>query len=810
MQDLRLAFRQIRRRPGVTVAAVLSLAIGISGGAYLYTTAVETLLQPSPAAEPDRVVRIYTSWEGSMPYGSISYPDFEDMRNEVEAFESMVVTATLPMNLNAGDRTQRIWGGLVSGDYFQTLGVGMALGRAFLPEEDRTEGTYPVVVLNHAYWQNHFGGDPEVIGRRIEINRHPFTIVGVAEEGFYGDSVGLVIRLWVPAAMHEVATPLLTGFRERDDHSLRSIIARLRPGVTLAQAEEQVAAFRERLAATYPDLFVGKSYRLYPEREASLDPLVRQDFVRFITFGFVMIALVLLLASSNVAGLLLARTAGRTRELGIRVALGAGRGRLVRALAAESLVLAGLAGLAGLILLVVLNLASAGMAVPIDIPLSISTGRVVNGSDLAFILAATVMVTFLIGLTPSVQALREDVVASLKSGEGRSPRRAHLARRTLVAVQVAVSFTLLAGGGMVLKGLHHMQGIDPGFDPEHQLVARLDLTLQRYTEEEGLNFFQELKQRLSGLPGVTSVGLAFNIPLSLSAQTHGSEPEGYEIPEGQRLLVDVNTVDEDYFTAMGIPILEGRTFTSFDNVDAPPVVIVNEAFRDRFWPGTSAIGRRLHHADHWYEVVGMVPTGKYLGLGEEPRPYYYYAFAQNYIGMVNLHIRTSGDPLALAPAVRREVAALDPTLPVGELNTMRGRTAFALLPYTVATGAMWVFGLFSILLAAIGLYGLVAYFVSRQRREIGIRMALGAKDGDVLRHVVGRGIRITLTGLAVGLVLALGTSVMVSSLIRGLRPIEPVVLGIPLLLLTAIALAASWFPARQATRIPPVEVMRSE
>jgi predicted permease len=810
LQDLRLAVRQLRRRPGVTVAAVFSLAIAISGGAYLYGTAVETLLKPSTAADPARVVRLYTAWEGSLPYGSISYSDFEDLRDGVEAFESAVVTAMMPMYLNVGERTQRIWGGLVSGGYFQTLGVGMALGRAFLPEEDLTEGTHPVAVISYAFWQNRFGGDPEVIGRKVEINRHPFTIVGVAEKGFYGDSVGLVMPLWVPAAMHEVATPLLTGFHIRDNHSLRSIIARLKPEATLAQAEEQVAAVRERLAGTWPDLFVGKTYRVYPEREASLDPLVRRDFARFITFGFVMVALVLLLASSNVAGLLLARTAGRTRELGIRMALGAGRGRLVRTLLAESLVLGGLGGLAGLVLSMVMNRASAGLSVPIDVPLSISTGKTLNPSDFYFMLAATVVVTLLIGLTPAIQALREDVVASLKSGDGRRPHRAHLARRALVAVQVAVSFALLAGGGMVLKGLRHMQQIDPGFDPDGQLVAGLDLTLQRYSEEEGRRFFTDLKERLLGLPGVEAVGLAFSIPLSLMMQTHGVEPEGYEVPEGERLLVDVNTVDEDYFTAMGIPILEGRAFTRFDDPAAPPVVIVNEAFRDRFWPGASPIGRRIKHGETWYEVVGMVPTGKYLGLGEEPRPYYYYAFAQDYIGMVNLHIRTSGNPLALAPAVRREVAELDPSLPVGELNTMRGRTAFALMPYTIATGAMWVFGLLSILLASIGLYGLVAYFVNRQRREIGIRMALGARERDVLWHVVGRGLRITLIGLAIGLVFALGTSVMVSGLIRGLHPIEPLVLGIPMLLLTAIALAASWFPARQAVRISPVEVMRSE
>lgn len=810
LQDLRLAARQIRHRPGVTLAAILSLAIAISGGAYLYSFAVDTLLQPSPAEDPSRVVRVYTAWEGSMPYGSISYPDFVDLREQVDAFQSAVVSTPLPMNVRTGDRPERIWGSLVSGEYFQTLGVGMTLGRPFLSDEQTSEGAYPVAIISHAFWQDRFAADPEIVGREIEINRYPFTIIGVAEKGFFGDSVGLMMQLWVPTAMHEIAAPILEGFHDRDDHVFRSIIARLEPGAGFQQAQQQVAAVREQLARSYPGLYTGKSYRLFPEREASLDPLVRQDFVGFLSLGFVMVALVLLLASSNVAGLLLARSAGRTRELAIRMALGAGKGRLIRTLAAESLVLAGFAGVLALVFSLGLNAATAGLDVPLDMPLSVSSGTLLTFEEILFILAATVVTTFLIGLTPALQTLREDLVSALKSGEGSASRPASLARRLLVTVQVAVSFTLLAGGGMVLIGMQHMKSIDPGFDPDHQLVVQLDLTIQRYGEEEGLRFYQDLEERLLTHPDVESVGVAFSIPLSLSSRTHGMVPEGYEIPEGERLLVDVNSVDAGYFEVMRIPLREGRFFTSEDDDETPPVVIVNEAFRDRFWPGRSAIGRRVRHGDTWYTVVGMVATGKYLGLGEDPRPYCYYCFNQDYNGMMNLHIRTPGDPLALVATVRSEIARLDPTLPIGSVNTMRGRTSFALMPYRVATGVMWVFGLLSVLLASIGLYGLVSYFVNRQRHEIGVRMALGAGNRQVLRLVVGRGLRVTLYGLGIGLILALAAATMVGELIPGLGAVEPLALGIPLLLLAAITLAASYVPARQATRISPVETLRIE
>jgi predicted permease len=389
-------------------------------------------------------------------------------------------------------------------------------------------------------------------------------------------------------------------------------------------------------------------------------------------------------------------------------------------------------------------------------------------------------------------------------------RRAAFSRRMLVTVQVAASFTLLVGGGLVLRGMQHMQDIDPGFEPENQLLVSLDLAMQGYSEEEGRIFFHDLKNRLNTMPGVEAVGLALNIPLSLMAQTHGCEPEGYEIPEGERLLVMVNTVDEGYLAAMGIPILEGRGFTAFDDEDAPPILVVNEAFRDRYWPGESPIGKRVKHADTWFEVVGMVPTGKYFALGEKPRPQYYYAFNQNYFGMMTVHVRVDSDPLALVDAVRREVADLDPMMPVGELNTMAGRISFSLMPYSIATGVMWMFGLIAVLLASIGLYGLVAYFVNRQTREIGIRMALGALNSDVLRFVVERGMRLTFVGLGIGLICSMGVSVLASTTLPGVRLFEPLLMGIPLLLLAVIALLASFFPARRAIRITPMDALRVE
>ncbi len=810
MQDVRIALRQLRRRPGVSIAAVLCLAIAMAGGSFLYSMAVQTLLQSSPARNPEQVTRIYTAWEGSMDWGSVSVPDFEDIRDRVEAFSCAVLTTSMPMNLTNEGAGRRIWGSLVSAGYFRCLGREIVLGRDFLPEEDETEGTHPVMIISHAFWQSEFGGDPDVIGRQVQINRYPFTVIGVAEEGYQGDSVGLVMRFWVPVAMHEVAAPLLGGIDNRGDHNFRSIICRLAPGATLVQAQEQVAAVQQQLGEQYPDLFTGKSFNLLPERQASLDPMVRRDFQRFIVFGLAMIVFVLVLACANVAGLLLARTAGRRREIGIRMALGAGRGRLMRSLLIEGAVLAGLAGLGALLLAALLGQASGNISIPLDMPMEFGSGSALAWSDIGFIFVSSGLATILISLAPALFASREDITSALKTGLGLQPRRASFSRRALVAVQVAASFTLLVGGGMVLKGMQQMRSVNPGFDPEHQLVAQVDLLLNRYSEAEGRLFYRQIKERLMGLPEVESAGLAFTIPLSLSLVTHTIEIEGYEIPEGERIMVDVNTVDEDYFTTLGIPIVEGRPFTVFDTPDSRPVVIVNEAFRDRFWPEESPLGKRVLHGGNWHEIVGMVPTGKYLGLGEDPKSYMYYAYGQNYNGMMNVHIRTSTDPLLLADAVRREVAALDPSLPVNELNPMTGRIDFALMPFQIATVAMWTFALIAILLSSIGLYGLVAYFVNRQKREIGIRIALGAVKGNVLRHVIGRGMRLTIIGLGVGFVFALGAAVLASTAIPGLQPFDPVILGIPMVLLGVIAFVASLFPALLAARIAPAETLRSE
>ncbi|MFC1545368.1 ABC transporter permease [Gemmatimonadota bacterium] len=809
-KDMMIALRQVRKNPGVTAAAVLCLAVAIGGGAVLYSMAVGTLLQPSTAENPDRIVRIYTRWEGGNEFSSVSLPDFEDIRREVGVFDRLVLATPMSMNLTIDDQNSRVWGSLVSGDFFECFGTEMELGRGFLPEEDRTDDTHPVVVVSYGFWQERFGSDPDIVGQQIQINRYPFTVIGVAGKGFYGDSVGMVMRLWIPVAMHTRAAPLLTDIHKRDNHLFRSIICHLRPGVSVGQAAEQVDMMRASLADRYPDLYTGKAFTVLPEKEASLDPMVRGGFVQFISFGSAIVALVLILSCANVAGLLLARTEGRRQEIGIRVALGAGRGRLMRSLLAESAVLAIIAGVLACIIAVVLNGASGSMTAPMDIPIAFGTGKAILWSDILFIFSATVAATVLISLTPAIHASRANIASALKSGSNMLSRRATFSRRILVIVQVAASFTLLVGGGLVLRGMEHMREIDPGFDAGNQLLLSLDLTVQGYSEEEGSAFFRDLKDRLSTLPGVEAVGMAFNIPLSLMSQTHVCDPEGYMIPEDERLQVMVNTVDEGYFTAMGIPILEGRSFGVFDDESAPPVIIVNEEFRDRYWSGESPIGKRVKHGDTWFEVVGMVPTGKYFSLSERSRPHYYYAFGQSYQGLMTIHIRSDSYPLALADAVRREVADLDQALPVDELSTMAGRISFSLMPYSIASGVMWMFGCIAMLLASIGLYGLVSYFVNRQTREIGVRMALGAVNSDVLRYVIGRGMRLTLVGLGIGLVCAAGVSVMAGATFPGIRAFEPLILGIPMLLLILIAFLASYFPARRAIRITPIDALKAE
>lgn len=806
-RDFRYGARQLLRSPGFTLAAVLCIALGIGANSATFSFANAFLWRKPMMKEPDRLVRIFVSWASGLKYGSFSYLDYQDVRDKCEAFTGLVASSIMPFHLSAGDRNERVWGGVVSGNYFSELGVAPALGRAFLPEEDRTPGTHPVAVISHGLWQRNFGGDRDVIGRKISLNTLTFTIVGVAPEGFYGTETGLGQQIWIPLMMTGQMGDQRRSLTSRGNHWIGSIIGRLKPGITFAQADASVNALMAHMAEVYPNSNKGTSAQLFPQAEASLHPMVRNGFVAFLRLMFAVVGLILLLSCANVAGLLLARSAVRRKEIGIRMALGAGRLRLMRQLLAESVLLSLLAGGVGLLLGVWLTRAAQSFSPPTDFPLRIDVG--LDWPVIGFTFAVTVLTGILFGLTPALSATKTDFVAVLKEGNPVQLTGASRMRRALVITQVALSLVLLIGASLVVRSLQSARDIDPGFNPEHQLVATLDLGLQRYDEAKGRQFIRSLRERLETLPGVQSVGFADNLPLNLSSSQMGVQPEGYTPPAGSNApSIDDATVDYGYFAAMGIPILRGRGFRDTDRIDSPPVIVINENFAKRFWPGQDPIGKRVRTAGREHLVIGVVRTGKYFSLGEDPKAFFYLPLEQNHRASFFLHVRAAVDPAGMLETVRKEIQSLDSKLPVSDVRTMHAALGFALLPARMAAGIVSAFALLALFLAAIGLYGVMAYSVSQSVRDIGIRMALGAKAGDVLQLVLRGGMMLTFVGLAIGLALGLALTRLMTGLLYGISPTDPLSYVVAVLVLAAVALLAAFLPARRAAKVDPMIALR--
>jgi len=809
IKDFRYASRQLIRNPGFTLAAIICLSLGIGANTATFSLADSLLFRMPEVREPERLVRLFVEWSSGLKFGSFSFPDYLDVRDHSGVFAGLIAESLLPLHLSAGDRNERIAGSIVSGNYFSELGIKIPLGRGFSPEEDRTPGTHPVTVIGHGIWQRRFGANPDIIGNSLVLNGQPYTVIGVAPEGFQGTNIGIAPELWVPMMMQEQLRPGRSQMQNRGNHWIGFITGRLKPGVTLSQARSALAAFMRGLEEQYPGSNTGKTVVVYPESEASLHPMLRGTFVGFMALMFAVVGLILILACANVAGLLLARMAARRREFGIRMALGCGRGRLVRQLLAESMVLSGLAGVLGLLLGISLIRLLETLRPPTDIPIRLSVA--IDWRVLGFTALAAVLTGILFGLAPALSAVHQNLIPALKEGSYAEHGRTSGLRKLLVVGQVALSFTLLVAAGLTVHSLQNAHNLDPGFDPENLLIAGTDLPLQGYTEETGRIFYRSLRERIERLPGVVAVGLGRTIPLNLSSSQTAVVPEGYSTPPGSNNpSIDYNIVDHGYFAAMGIPVLRGRGFTVRDDADAPPVLMVNESFAKRFWPDRNPIGRKVRASGPGseFEVVGVVKDGKYFSLGEDPKPFMYFSHAQRYAGDMILHVRSAGAPGALLPAVRREIGALDRQLPVSDLRTMKAALGFALLPARLAAQAVSAFAFLALLLAATGLYGVMAYRVSQGSREIGVRMALGARPKDVQAWVVRKGMRLALLGLAAGLAGGLALAQLMSGLLYGISPVDPFSFGASLLVLSGVALAACYVPARRATRVDPMRVLR--
>jgi predicted permease len=806
-----LAVRTLARSPGFTLVAVLTLAVGIGANTAIFSV-VNTLLLSPPAhvLEPERVVTLWTSDFSGPPYGASSYPDYETFREQRDVVVDVAAFGLAPGNLVEPDETVRLTLETVSLNYFDVLGVLAERGRTF----DVADGDAPAVALiSHTLWQSRFGADAAVVGRAIRLNAGTFTVVGVAPEGFDGSTRGLRVDAWVPI---QAAASLGGNARFLDERGARrfNLVGRLQPGVSLEQSRARFAVVANQMLAAYPDSWSDVSRRgrvisVLPESASRVPPDLQGAVVGFAALLFVGVTLVLLICCANVANLLLARGAGRAREIAIRLSLGAGRGRLVRQLMAESLLLAAM-GCGGAVLLA-FAAASALLRfrAPLPIPLTIDVETDVR--VLGFAVAVALVAAAVFGLAPALQSTRLDPSQMLKDGAGAvgGARRSRL-RSALIVAQVAVSLTLMVSAGLFLRSLQQATAVDLGFDPENVVVASFDLRTQGYTPERSRAFYAELVERAGALPGARGVTLAANVPLSGDGGRNLARVEGYEPRQGEDMEFNSNVVGPEYFEVMRVPLARGRGFSASDREGAPQVAVVNESFAARFWPGGDPLGKRLAFSRvESIEVVGVARDGKYLSPTEAPLPYVYRPFLQEFEEQT-LHVRVAGDTAAAIAQLRREIRALDAQLPILGLTTMEAEMAFATLPQRIAATLLGACSLLALLLAAVGLYGVVAYAVSQRTREFGVRIALGASGATVMRDVLLSSLRLVALGLVIGIALAVLAGFAFAPLLGGVGALDPQALLAAPLVLIAAAVLASYIPARRAARIAPMQALRHD
>ena len=811
-QDIRYGFRMLWKSPGFTLVAVITLALGICANTTIFSFANALLLRPLPGVEdPHRLVAVYTSDYSSGRYGSSSYPDYLDFSSQSDVFSGLAAYSDAVANLIAADEAERVGGTFVTGNYFTVLGVKPVLGRLLMPEDNTTPGAHPVIVISRALWERRFGSDPAILGKTLILNGRPYTIVGVASESFRGLRLGSPQEFWVPMMME---SPSL--LKERGSRWL-GIIGRLKPRATLEQAQAQISTIGDRLARAYPQTNLGtldqpdQPRPMTVETESRIGPQQRSMIILASWLLIAAVGFVLLIACANVANLLLARAAVRRREIAIRLALGASRLRLVQQLLTESMLLALIGGTVGL-------LATLWTA---DFIPSFFTASEVGELDtsldqrvLSYTLLVSLLTGVLFGLMPALQATRPNLLEALKTETGGAVRRfgRFELRNMLVIAQVALSLVLLICAGLFVRSLRNAVTADFGFDPRNVMLASVNMTGAQLSKEQGKLFYQQLQERVGTLPGVRSVSLTRIVPISGGGQRRSVRIEGYQPKPNEDRELNTNVVGLNYFQTMGIPILQGRDFSPQDTEEKPGVVVVNEEFARRYFPGQNPIGKRLRWSpkDPNLEIVGVVKTAKYRKLREDPLPFIYIPLAQEYQQGMTLLVRTASEPLAIVPAVRAEIKSLNKYLPVFSVKTMTEHIGTALAAERMMAVLLGVFGFTAMLLAAIGIYGVIAYGVTQRTREIGIRIALGAQAGDVLKLIVGHGLKLTLIGILVGLVGSFALTRVISSLLYGVSATDPVTFAVISLSLTTVALLASYIPARRATKVDPMVALRYE
>ncbi|MGP8187652.1 MAG: ABC transporter permease [Terracidiphilus sp.] len=809
VNDLRYALRQLRRSPGFTVAAVLTLALGIGANSTILSWINATLFDPIPgAAHTADMVTIQRGERSEHPSPPFSYDDYLDLRNGTTALSGLLGYHDDFMAITGNGKPERIYGALTSANYFEVLGVRPIRGVTLADTAANERAGAAEAVIGYDLWQHRFAGDPAIVGHAIEINRHSFTIVGVAPRGFVGCKSGLRTEIWLPLGMDE----RVWGW-ERINYrgvSWLNVLGVLRPGVSRQQADRELNLLMQRIADRYPESHQG-------DNRLSTDPLWRSPFganvylAGTLTILLALAAVLLLLACANVANLLLVRAVARRRELAIRLSMGASRWQLFRQLMVENLLLAA-GGCAVALAITFWTARTLAAFIPtLTLPLNIN-GRL-DGRVIATTIVVSVLTAVLAGVPPTLRASALSPVTVLKDEALNTSGGLRKSRLTsgLVVLQVALSLVLLTCAALFTRSLQKAQRQDPGFDPDHVYLASFDLSPLNYSDAQAVEFERQVLQRVSALPGVQSATLADFSPLNFTIHSSGILPEGYVPRPHESVEADRGTVATQYLETMRTPLLAGREFNSSDTDRSLPVAMVNKALVDRFWPGQDAIGKHIQVGRTNYTVVGVTSNAKYRRLVYDPAPLILFSLMQRDASEeVILHVRVAGDPMAIAPDIERAIHSLNPDLPLYGVTTLKSSVQMGSVFQRIGVVFAGAFGLLAMVLAAVGLYGVIAYTTRQRTHEIGIRMALGASRGEVSGQVLRQGLRLTLAGLAAGLAASLVFARFLRGVLFGVGANDVLTFVLVPAVLLLVALAACYLPARRAASIDPMQALRTE
>lgn len=803
LQDIKLSLRQLIRDPRTSAIIVLCAALAIGLNSSMFTVVNAFVIDSGGVTEPGELVRLYNE-QPSFPYASLSYPNYIDLRDRNDVFTDLAASAMRPVVLTVDGESESTYAALATGNYFRTLGAQPARGRLISPDDDVQRGGHPVTVISDHLWQTRFGGRENIVGTKVLINSQPFTVIGVVAD-FMGTIPGIQFALWVPMEMQPVIMPSDTTRLDRRGAGWLATVGRLQPGMGLEQARAQLKVTAQNMkdeAGDDGDWVFGAHPGF-----VNMPPNVTNAFKLSGTVIMAMVFCVLLVACANVASLLLARAEARTKEISIRLAIGAGRRRLLRQLLTESMVLSMIGGVFGLLLAFGTARAFPSLMPSLGSPIEVNVQP--DAKVFAFTLLMTLATGCLFGLIPALQATRPDLVKALK-GEAIAGRRRHPMRHALVTAQVALSMILLVTAGLFVRSLQAERLVDPGFRTDNMVLAELNPSLHGYDDERALQLYDNLVDRVRTQPGVNAAALAEIAPMNFAnSQQWGIEVEGYVPAEGERMNPDYNIVGDSYFEALGIAMRNGRGFERSDNADALPVMVVNQAMADRYWEG-DAIGKRVRMGGTWREVVGITENSKIRSLREAAAPHMYLPLAQRFEPGLNLHVRTSGDPMAVVPSLRALVRELDPNMPLTNVRTMETQIEGSLFLQRMGAQLISAFGALAVVLAALGLFGLLTHGVVRRTREIGIRMAIGAGRRDVFAQLLREGLKLTAIGLGVGLLAAFAAGQILSGVLYNTAGTDPLTffsVTAALLLTSIVAIAV---PALRATRIEPITALRYE